>query len=176
MSRPRGPRGHIEGRAALDGRVTFRVVLELGPSPETGKRKRRVVSGFGSRQEAQRVLRRLLVEIEEDRYVDPSRLLLASFLRERWLPSMRPTVRPATWANYRMDLEAYVIPRIGGVALQQLNPAMLAGLYGELLEDGHKRGGGAEPEVGTAHTHDPEASAEGRIAVGAHDPQHRGRC
>jgi len=49
---------------------------------------------------------------------------------------MRLNVRPSTWASYQGLLEAYVIPTLGGVELQQLTPGHLASLYQVLLASG----------------------------------------
>ena len=53
----------------------------------------------------------------------------SDFLDE-WHQAIRPSVRPSTWVNYRNYLDAYVIPVIGGTALQDLTahapqPALL---------------------------------------------------
>jgi integrase len=62
-------------------------------------------------------------------------------------------VRPSTWVSYQGLLEAYVIPTLGGVELQQLTPAHLASLYQELLASGrrHRPGGLSAKTVRNVH-------------------------
>ncbi len=79
-------------------------------------------------------------------YVPPSRRTLAEFVDE-WLPAVRPQVRENTWQSYGDQLRWYVLPRLGGVRLNELGPADLNRLYGELLEGGRKRGGGLSPRT-----------------------------
>lgn len=50
-----------------------------------------------------------------------------------------------TWSDRRRNLEAHVIRRVGGVALQEFNAAHLNRLYADLLRDGLVSGDGACP-------------------------------
>lgn len=51
-----------------------------------------------------------------------------------------------TWGDRKRNLEAHVIPRIGGIKLQELNAAHLNRLYAEPLRDGRANGkGGLSP-------------------------------
>ena len=118
-----------------------------------GRRKQRARTGFATRKAADRALRELLTSLDERRYVEPSRLTLETYLIEHWLPARKPKQRDAgrrhrgqvslgTWASYRSDLKAHVIPRIGGVQLQDLAPATLNRLYDHLEEAGGRHGRG----------------------------------
>ncbi|CAN5321352.1 hypothetical protein BH20ACT8_BH20ACT8_02190 [soil metagenome] len=54
-----------------------------------------------------------------------------------WLPATAPPhVKYDTWNDRRQNLETYVVPRIGRVALQDLNAAHLHRLYGDLMRNG----------------------------------------
>jgi integrase len=57
-------------------------------------------------------------------------------LTEKWLPSVKTTVRPSTFAIYRAVANGHVLPYIGDKPLQQLHPADLDKLYGDLTERG----------------------------------------
>jgi integrase len=48
---------------------------------------------------------------------------------------------------YRVQVDAYVLPAIGSVRLQQLTPEMLEALYLELQRTGGKRGQGLSPKT-----------------------------
>jgi integrase len=94
-------------------------------------------SGFPSRREAERALHELLTSLQRGPYVETSKMTLAQFLREEWLPATAPPrVKFETWNDRKRNLEIYVIPSIGGIVLQDLNAAHLNRLYTELLREG----------------------------------------
>ncbi len=90
---------------------------------------------------------RLLAAKQRGGYVPPSTETVGTFLLEDWLPGQRSRLRPSTWESYRAKIETYVIPRIGQVRLQNINPAALNNLYAELLESGRADGGGLSPRT-----------------------------
>lgn len=132
-------RGHIAQK-----RGRYYLVFDIGQDPATGKRKQRWHSGpdhkgFSSKRVAERALRQMLTSVDREEYVDPTTITVREYL-EAWLPTMR--LRPSTMSVYRVQLTAYVLPRIGSVRLQQLTPDRLDALYIELEREGGKRGQG----------------------------------
>ena len=61
---------------------TSSVVLDLGRGPD-GRRVRRWHSGYRIRKDAERARTELLARGDQGAYVEPSRLTLAAFLRQR---------------------------------------------------------------------------------------------
>jgi integrase len=120
-------RGSIIKRGA-----TYSVVLDLGRGPD-GKRVRRWHSGYRTKRDAERARTELLAQVDHGSYVEPSRLTLATFLRQQWLPGLTGQVRPTTLDGYQRAVERYVVPAVGGVLLQRLTPAHLNALYGRPL-------------------------------------------
>jgi integrase len=118
---------------------TYSVVLDLGRGPD-GRRVRRWHSGYRTKKDAERARTELLARVDQGSFVEPSRLTVAVFLREQWLPGLAGQVRPTTLHSYRTNLERYVLPRVGHVPLQRLTPPHLNGLYGALLAAGGKHG------------------------------------
>jgi integrase len=130
-------KGHVEKR-----RGRYRVVVELDPiyDDETGARLRRK-KGLGmyrTKAEADEVLRDAL-DAARRGWRGPARITLARYLREDWLPGVDMERAPTTAALYRVLMETYVIPRIGGTRIDGLTPGDLTALYAELLKEG-KRG------------------------------------
>ena len=123
------------------------------PDPATGKPRQRSKGGYRTKRECQAALNDALSTIRTGTFVEASRRTTGSFLRDEWLPAMRLNVRPTTWATYQGLLEAYVIPTLGGIELQQLTPGHLAALYQELLVSGrrHRPGGLAAKTVRNVH-------------------------
>ncbi len=114
---------------------TWAYVVDIGKDARTGKRKQAKKGGFATRAAAQQALAAVLVELQQGAYIAPSKLTVGEFLTE-WLPSMRHTVRDNTFAVYRINIEKYIVPNVGGVKLQHLTPNRITRLYSDLLEFG----------------------------------------
>ena len=134
--RKKNPTGHVERRGDV-----WRVVIEAGPDPATGKRRRIVRSGISGYQEARRLLRRLLTEFEEQTYVAPSDVSVADYM-EAWLRGHSMVAAENTLEVYAVQARAYVTPYLGGTPLQDLTPTDLDALYATLLERGRRDGKG----------------------------------
>ena len=68
------------------------------------ERERRSIYGK-TREEVSQQLNKIITSIEEGNYIRPSQHTLLSWLRE-WLDSYaKPTLRPATFTNYEMNIE-----------------------------------------------------------------------
>lgn len=52
----------------------------------------------------------------------------------------RLNLRPATYENYKRNIQNYIIPYLGGVTLGQLSPAMIDKTFQKLLDKGLKPG------------------------------------
>lgn len=116
-------------------------VVDLPPGPD-GKRRQARRRGFATRREALEVMEQLRVGARTGSYVAPKRQTLSAFLSDEWLPSQRAQLEPSTLVSYERNLRTHVIPRIGGVQLQSLDPSHLNCLYGDLLANGRRDGRG----------------------------------
>jgi integrase len=127
----------------------WRISYDLAPDPVTGMRRQTTRRGFTRKRDAQRALRAALGSIEDNTYIEPSRMTVAEYLRE-WLDGWR--VRPTTADRYRRSAEHHVIPRIGGIRIQQLTADTLDALYRDLEREGGPNGGPLAPKtVRNAH-------------------------
>jgi integrase len=132
-------RGHTRRRGK-----TWSIVLDVG-TDKHGKRRQKWHSGYATKKEAEAAMTRLLGQLQDGGYVEPSRLTLGRFLEESWLPSIRASVRELTYGGYERSVRIHIAPRLGDVPLQQLTPAKLNGLYAELLDHGRVDGKGLSP-------------------------------
>lgn len=92
------------------------------PRDASGKRKTRTTTIRGSLRDAQRERRRLMAAIDQDAYVDPSKLTVGKYFAERveqWFRSGR--VRASGTGNYRYYSKRYIDPYIGHIQLQKLS-------------------------------------------------------
>jgi integrase len=62
---------------------TWTFVVDVGRDPITGKRKQKSKGGFQRKRDAEAALRKLLSEIDENRYIEHSKEPFSSFI-ERW--------------------------------------------------------------------------------------------
>lgn len=107
-----------------------------GPPDGTGKRKYLSETVRGTKKEAERVLRERLAAIESGGYVPKHKETVRDFM-QRWLDtyaSANITLR--TLHGYRGYVKRYLDPTIGGVALQNLTPRHIQGVYADMLERG----------------------------------------
>src|SRR5262245_27592845 len=109
------------------------------PDPETGRSRPKWVGGFATETAAKAARDEARVAARRGEYVDRSALTVREFLTE-WVQAHAASMKPGTIAGYRADVERYLIPRIGGLRLQSLRPAMLSKLYRELAEHGGQDG------------------------------------
>ena len=78
---------------------------------------------------------------------------LARFLEDRWLPAIKTTIRPSTWAGYEGHVRLHVVPRLGHLQLDQIGPAELNAFYAQLLENGKVSGRGGLAPGSVRHIH-----------------------
>lgn len=124
---------------------TWYFVTDLPPGPE-GERRQAKRRGFATRKAAQEALDKLAVNAKEGVHVAPRRQTVRDFLINDWLPAKRADIEASTIDSYERNLRNHILPTLGGVQLQALDPSQLNKLYGELLESGRRKGtGGLSP-------------------------------
>ena len=112
------------GSVKMDSKGVWRVRVDLGRDPLTGKRRSREKRVRGSRREAEAELARMLVEAGQA----PARasgVLRGDYIDGVYMPSARERLRPDTVAGYESDAELYIKPVLGRVALDDLDAAMV---------------------------------------------------
>lgn len=133
---------------------TWWFVADLPPAPD-GRRRQAKRRGFKTKAEAQAALDELRVSGRQGVYVAPARQRLGEFLTDDWLPAIKVTIEESTWASYERYLRLHVIPPLGGVRLEAVDPGMLNHLYADLLGHGRldgKPGGLSRRSVRYIHT------------------------
>jgi integrase len=81
--------------------------------------------------------------VEEQSYVVPSRITVREYLLKEWLPAIRGTIRPTTFASYAMHVEGHIVPALGSLQLSRLSAQAINAFYARLLENGRLQGKGA---------------------------------
>jgi hypothetical protein len=123
------------GSVKRDGdRGTWLFVVDLPPGAD-GKRRQKKRRGFPTKKAAEAALAELVGRSQRGPIAEVGRQTLAAYL-EGWLPGVRVSRTGSTAGNYRWVLEAYVLPRLGGIRLAALQPNHLRSLNADLLESG----------------------------------------
>jgi integrase len=131
-------KGHVYKRSA----GSWTIVYDLPADSLTGKRCQKSQTVKGTKRDAERVLREVLLSIEQGRYVKANKITLGEWLR-RWLndyASMSITDR--TLESYTSIVERHLIPSLGRIMLTDLQPLHIQDYYAEKRLRGRADGKG----------------------------------
>jgi integrase len=96
--------------------------------------KRRYVYGK-TRKEVASKLTKAVADGNEGLIFDSDHLTVAQYL-DRWLYSIRGTVRESTWVRHEINVRVHVKPALGRVRLGKLNPLQVQSFYRCKLDQG----------------------------------------
>jgi len=142
--KPRAGTIHLER-----GKVVLRLTIDGPDGPQRVRHGTYPDTGEGWEQADED--RRILVGAEAAGNLQaPSKLTVGAYI-ESWLDGLEyevksGNIRAGTVHQYRIDLRAKVIPRIGQVALTDLTGKMLRRLYADLLDSGARGGKPLSPK------------------------------
>jgi hypothetical protein len=123
-------------------------VVDLGRGGDE-RRRRALRSGFETRQAAEQAQAELIAE-KLSGYVAPSKLTVKAYLRDRWLPRTRTS--PKTLTDRQTLINAYIVPRIGSFALQELTGDHLTEMYDDLAVSGRTHPTSPRPSTPSSRT------------------------
>lgn len=112
------------------------------------KRERRSIYGK-TQEEVSQQLNQIIASIEKGDYIRPNQHTLISWLRE-WLQTYaKPTLRPATFTNYELNIERHFNTELGRVRLKNVSTRMLQNFFNEKLVSGRAdmKSGGLSPKT-----------------------------
>jgi integrase len=131
-------RGHICQRS----KGSWTIVYDLAMDAVTGKRRQKSQTVKGTKRDAERALREVLLSLEQGSYVKPNKISLGELLRQ-WVKeyaSMNTTDR--TQESYTSIVERHLIPGLGRVSLIELQAQHIQSYYAKKLADGRADGKG----------------------------------
>jgi integrase len=115
---------------------SWNIILDMGyrPDPETGK-PRRVQKWYtvrGTKRDAEKKLAELLHQANRNELVEPTKMTLGQWLDE-WLETAikPPNKRFLTYRSYRSVIHRHLMPVLGALRLQQLQPSDIQRYYTE---------------------------------------------
>jgi hypothetical protein len=105
------------------------------PDVVTGKQARNCEGGLATYDEAWAAALAGKAELDTGRVTKPTTATVEDYFRE-WLAAVQTSLKPTTYANYRTNVEAYVLPAVGHRPLKKLSVPVLNALHIPLSESG----------------------------------------
>ena len=109
-----------------------RVELQAGYDPVTGKPRRMSRTVHGNDADAERALAKMLLEIGQ--VPTGHSMTVAQYLDDLYKPFLDARVRRSTRTGYESKLDAHVIPKLGHIRLDKLEPYTLERWRDELVK------------------------------------------
>ena len=113
---------------------TYRLRVDAGPDPATGKRRQVSKVVHGGKREADRALRQLMNEVESG--IERNTKQTVADLTTEWLDQKRRTLSPKSIEYYEDALRIYLLPSLGARKVATLTARDLDGLYRALEAKG----------------------------------------
>ena len=132
-------KGHVYQRA----KGSWTIVYDLPMDAVTGKRRQKSQTVKGTKRDAERALREILLSLEKGLYVEPNKLKLGEWL-DQWCESfvvMNTTLR--TYVSYRSIIDRHLKQGLGWIALSRLEPQQIQAYYADKLAKGRVDGKGS---------------------------------
>ncbi|OFX14618.1 MAG: hypothetical protein A2Z18_09770 [Armatimonadetes bacterium RBG_16_58_9] len=101
------------------------------PGPDGRGRQKQQSCGDMTKKQAEALLHRRMEEVRSGSYVDSSDQSFGDYLIQ-WLDCVAPTIAETTWRNYDCNIRNHVIPVLGSIRLQAVNPMTLQSFYDKL--------------------------------------------
>lgn len=135
------------------------ITIEKGVSPLTGKRERLYKTIPNSKNmnkaEAEKEMAKILVELDEGSYVEPENITLGEFLLSWLEDECQPNLAPRSYEKYEEIMVKHIIPVLGRIPLQKLQPVHIKRYQALKLKSGRLDGkpGGLSNKSVRMHIH-----------------------
>lgn len=121
--------GNIRARKQKNGKVTYQLIIEKG-FDSNGKRLRDYFS-YPTKKEAQNALAEKVNELNNNTYIEPSKITVSQAMDEWFETSVKPTLKPNTQRGYLVNIN-HIKNGIGNIVLQKLTAVQIQNFYKEL--------------------------------------------
>lgn len=131
--------GHIE---TLIPNKKHRIFVESGKDPLTGKRRRKTETFHGTDRAAERRKLELEKEVESKKHFQPMRMSVGEYLKW-WIRTPAPReLRANTVEDYAIIINAHLVPKLGGIKLDELHGWHLEEYMRQAEKSGRRKGEG----------------------------------
>lgn len=129
--------GSIAKKTNKKGITKFYPVIFLGTDVHK-KKKYKWYPGWDTRKQAEKEMRRILVEeydsLEEGKsYLSTSQITIKS-LSKQWLDHKKRKLKPSTIYGYERYLDNHIIPYFGDMPIAEIKPLVIQRFYDELVD------------------------------------------
>ncbi len=117
----------------------YEVVVTIGKHPITGKRIQKTKSGFTRKRDADAFLRKWLVELDENRYVEPTKETFASYMEYWFTTHYQKRIKESTISNRKYAMDKHLIREnpFANKELSKISTEMIDALYNDKLDEGY---------------------------------------
>jgi integrase len=123
-------RGYIRERKP----GVFEIIYDIPREPGQDRKQKSVTVHRKNKKEAEKDLRKILHDIDNNNYSDPGKLTFAKYLGQ-WLKDYcKPKLTQNTYDSYANIVDNHVIPALGKHQLEKLKPLHLQEYYSQALE------------------------------------------
>lgn len=113
--------GHVRKRETKNGVLTYQVIIEYPADPFTGKRMRKYYTVHGTKKDAEKFKRDMIIDLENQTFVEPTRMTTKEWLKKWYDTYLKDYLSASTLRGYRYQIDTYIIPRFGNVPIQNLS-------------------------------------------------------
>ena len=124
--------GSIRTKKTKDGELRYQITVDGGRDPVTGKRNRVFRNVKGSKREANAVMHRLIVEMEQGKIVKKSNKTVTEWMEE-WLSLYLPNIEETTRVGYKTKIKCYIIPAIGHIQIGSLRAEHVQKMVNDMM-------------------------------------------
>lgn len=127
--------GNIVERVRKSGKKCFEITVEGARDPLTGKRNRVFATVHGSEKEANKVMRRMISDMEQNKLVKKSSKNVREWMEE-WINLYLPNIEETTRVGYKIKIRCYINPYIGEIQISSLRAEHVQKMVNGMLAKG----------------------------------------
>ncbi len=129
--------GHIRKREYKSG-TSWQITIENGIDSK-GERIRIYRTVKGNKKDAQKIMTKMLNDLNTGTYVEQTKLSFGDFLKEWMEVYVEPNMSLTTLVGYKANVEGHIIPSLGHIPIQMLNASDIQKFYNRLSQEENKR-------------------------------------
>lgn len=127
--------GSIREKKNKNGKIVYQITVEGERDVLTGKRNRTYKNVQGSKREANSVMHKMIVEMEQGISAKRTNKTVGSWMDE-WVSSCLPNVEETTRVGYKTKIRCYIKPALGDILLKSLRAEHVQKMINDMLTSG----------------------------------------
>jgi integrase len=133
----------MNGSIRQRSKGSWEIFYDMPADLVTGKRQQKSQTIKGTKRDAERVLREVLLSLERGSYVKPNKITVGEWLHQ-WCESfVVMNTTPRTYVSYRSIIDNHLKPVLGSIYISSLEPQQIQAYYASQLAKGRVDGKGS---------------------------------